>query len=1761
MLSLRRIAAGAAAVVVAVGGLQLFSQLASADPSGDALVINEVYGGGGNAGAPYSNDFVELFNPTGSPVAVDGWAVQYFSATGGSGGTIPLTGSVPAHGHYLVQGGAGTSPASALPAPDATGTINMSATAGRVVLTKTSTPLGALPAGTITPGATGVENVVDFVGFGPDAASYEGAAPASAPSNTTSIARNATHVDTNDNGADFTAGGPTPANSSDVESTELTATDPGDRSYPVGAAIPPLTLTASGGTAPYTFTTTALPAGLSLSGTEITGTPTTIGTTTVTVTATDAAAATATSEFVIDVFDAAAPTPIAEIQGTGAASPLVGQTRTVEAVVTAIYRTGGFNGFYIQTPGPDTPDASDAIFVYAGSPQNIPAGLDIGDSVRVTGTIGEFNGLTQISPQAGGVAEITSLGTVMPKAVIPGTDCELPGTSCLTGSALEAAREAAEGELFRPTASYTVTDVYDGSAFNPPNSGSSSFFGEIGLAANSTEPLVTPTEVIDAQATADIQARVAYNNAHRVVLDDGSSTTYWNTANTAGGMNTPFPWFTPTNQVRVGAAVTFNEPVVLDYRFGWKVQPTSQVADDGADSVSFEQNRPAAPAAVGGDVKLATFNVLNYFTTLGVDYGGCTSYNDREGNPIAVNQCPGNGPRGAWNEASFLRQQAKIVNAINALDADVVSLEEIENSLVVDGHDRDEAVAALVTALNASAGPGTWDYVRSPVSASDPANASQDVIRTGFIYKPATVEVVGDADMLFGIPAFDNAREPFAAVFRPVGGAANSRFAVIANHFKSKGSGVDDGTGQGNANPDRTAQAEALRAYAEQFSTDRDVAAVFLTGDFNAYSQEDPIQVLSGAGYQPLVAEGKYSYSFDGQSGSLDHVLANPAAAAMSAGVDIWEINANETVFQQYSRYNYNAANLYADAAYSASDHNPAVVGIAAPASDTTDIQILSTNDFHGRISPNGAEAGAAKLAGVVAALRAQNPNTSFVSPGDLIGGSTFESFIQQDKPTIDVLNAAGLEVSAVGNHELDQGYDDLINRVMADGGAQWEYIAANLRRRGTGDPAVPPSWTKTMDGVEVGFVGAVTEDLPSLVSPDGISEIEVTDIVDSVNAEAAALRARGADIVVALVHEGATSTDCTSPSFTDAGTTFGNIAQNTSADVDAIVSAHTHLTYNCTINDRPVVSAGQYGTNLNQLVFTYDKNTAKVTAVTQVIIPIAQHEAPADPDVAQIVADAVAQADVLGAQVLGQIAAPFNRAKLADGTTENRGGESTLSNLVAEVQRWATEKPESGAAQIAFMNPGGLRADMGGTVNGGARDLTYKQAAVVQPFANTLVNMDLTGAMIKEVLEQQWQRDAAGAVPSRPFLRLGVSKGFTYTFDPARPEGDRITGMWLDGTAIDSTATYSVTVNSFLASGGDNFRAFTKGTGRADTGKIDLSAMVDYLAAHAKDAPLQVDYSQRAVGVGFPADAPAGYRPGDTVRFDVSSWTMSTADDIKDTDVQVKLGDTVLGSVTLDNTIGTAVFDYYGTATVSVVLPENLAPGAVELTLVGVATGTKVPVPVTVVEREPTNPGNPGNPGDPGDPGNPGGPTATTVVVGAVRQTYGRTVGVTVNVSPNATGRVSTTVGGRTVTRHLTNGAAVLTLPAKSLRPGRHTLTIAYLPGSTSFAPSSARVTVTVVKAGAKVTVKPIGVVRRGAVARFRVTVSAQGVRPTGAVTVRFAGRTGIVRLSAKGQAIVPIAVPRSVKVGMRTVQVSYGGDAYVAKAVAPAIKVRVSR
>ncbi len=616
---------------------------------------------------------------------------------------------------------------------------------------------------------------------------------------------------------------------------------------------------------------------------------------------------------------------IAEIQGTGPKSPQRRGQATTRGVVTAAYPTGGFSGAFIQTAGSGGPidlathRASDGIFVFGSAFAN---GVRIGDHVEVTGRVVEFQGLTEITFPTWTVLD-------EPAEAVKPAQVAFPLT--------EEQKESLEGMLLEPQGDYTITDNYR-----------TNQYGEIGVAPG-PKPFDTPTNVVAPGAPAIAKAR--QNAAALITLDDGASIDFL-----YGSPSTPLPWLRPDNEVRVGAPVDFTQPVVLDYRNNaWKLQPREHLTAEGDEPVRFGSTRTGAPEDVGGQVKLATFNVLNYFSTTGVDYvaggGTCTFYTDREGAAVTTNECgtpsasSGNGPRGAANADSLARQQAKIVNAINTLDADVVSLEEIENSAKL-GKPRDTALDTLVAALNAEAGAGTWAAVPSPATVP---TTGEDVIRTAFIYKPATLKTVGSSTILDD-PAFVNARAPLAQVFTQVDRPASGTFAVIVNHFKSKGSGsgadADQGDGQGASNLARTKQASALVAFAADVEKAAGTDKVFLTGDFNSYNKEDPVTIIEEAGFVNLAAEltDKETYMFDGAVGSLDHVFASRAARPTVTGTDIWNINSYEALAREYSRYNYNATILWDDSPYRASDHDPEIVGFdAARFSTTTTVKAPAT--------------------------------------------------------------------------------------------------------------------------------------------------------------------------------------------------------------------------------------------------------------------------------------------------------------------------------------------------------------------------------------------------------------------------------------------------------------------------------------------------------------------------------------------------------------------------------------------------------------------------------------------------------------------------------------------------------------------------------------------------------------------------------------------------------------------------------------------------
>lgn len=1248
---------------------------------------------------------------------------------------------------------------------------------------------------------------------------------------------------------------------------------------------------------------------------------------------------------------AATPLPIATIQGTGRFSPYVGKlVTTTPSVVTAAYPTGGLSGFVVQTPGTggrkrSLKKASDAVFVYTGK-----AGFDvkIGDLVTVSGTVEEY--------PSGSDPDVDSLTEIAGKVTVTTSDASYKKVKPVSGVSWASTfdrRENLESMLLSDTEKWTVNDTYDLGTY-----------GELGLATGGR--LVQPTDKARfGSSAADKQE--ARNAERRVVLSDGSSTVF----DKVGSPGTP-PFITRKSDVKVGDTARLTEPVVVDWRNGaWTLTPTRPTAAGDEVATITDKTSEKVPN-VKGDVSVASFNVLNYFTTLGSTTAGCEpNPESTDGTPNTVKgaakgkQCD---PRGAWDAADLVRQQTKIVKAINALDASVTGLMEIENSIKL-GEAKDEATKTLVAALNADAKRAKWDYV--PSSDQLQRVADQDVISNAIIFQPAEVTWAG-ASYADGADAadtgpFGNARTPIAAAFTPVGGGAPMLVAV--NHFKSKGSAPDDANdpnaehGQGAWNAARVAQANALQAWISRLQTDTRISAAALVGDFNSYTHEDPLEALYAAGWTNAAKQKDYSYNFDGLSGSLDHVLLNAAADQRLTGSGVWNINSVEPVLREYSRYKSTAIDYYRDDVYRASDHDPVKVGLERGKARETTLTMLNINDFHGRIQPRSPSAtGTVQFFGTVEQQRAAagDGNTLLLAAGDNIGASLFASSVQQDQPTIDVLNAADLDASAVGNHEFDRGFADLDGRVQK--AADWAYLGANVYQKGTTKPALPTYAIVERGGLKVGVVGAVTQETPTLVSPAGITAVDFGDPVAAVNRVTKQLtdgkKSNGeADVVVAEYHDGAPQSQL-DPQGTEvvsladqlkASPSFAHLVNDTSPEVAAIFTGHTHQAYaydapvpGVAGATRPVTQTGSYAAFLTKVTLTVDTKTKVVLAHTQ------QNLAPtavSDDDltaayprvrrISGIVDAALDRSEELGSVKIGEATHEITRAFGTDGE-DTRAAESTLSDLVAEMYRSSTASPERGSAQIGVQNPGGVREDLdAGTV-------TFGEAASVLPFANSLFTVDLTGAQFRTLLEQQWQTALPGQLPpSRPYLQLGLSKNVTYTYDATLAEGSRITSITVDGKAIDPAATYRVATNSFLAAGGDNFRVFAEGKNAHDTGLSDLDSWTDYIKA---ETPISPSFAKQAVAVSpLPSTLTAGRsttvtlssldfssRPGAEGAYAGTDETTST--------VTAKLDGATVGTSTATN----------GTATVTLAVPAGATKGAGTLVLT-TDTGTTVTIPVTV--------------------------------------------------------------------------------------------------------------------------------------------------------------------------------------------------------------------
>lgn len=884
--------------VLAAALATLLAGFAAPAMAASDIVISQVYGGGGNNGATLKSDFIELFNRSDAAVTLANWSVQYASTAGSSWQVTRLPAITIEPGkYYLVQQATGSGGDVALE-PDTTGTIPMSGSGGKVALVSSTTALaGAAPAG---------GTLVDLVGWG-SAGHFEGSAPAGGTGNATAVLRNeAGCIDTDDNRADFTVAEPIPRNAAaPAHSCNVPVARPIVLSCPASLGIAQgyaggahLDASDADSIVNAASITSAAVHGISLgfaaadaeggsaSGRIEVAADVPLGDFPVTVRFANDDAQEASCTVNVSVRPLAPLTrTIPQIQGSGATSQYANSVQTTEGIVTA--KVAG--GFFLQDANGDgDPATSDGLYVYNAAAGD---GVAVGQRVRITGKITEYT-------PGGANRSYTEMTDVTSAPVLSSGHSVAPTHIVLPNERLD----QVEGMLVRFAHPLTISQT--------------DYLGNRGELSLSSGRLEIPTNR-HAPRSPEAAALAAANAANLIVLDDGIFTT-----------PVTIPYIGEGRTVRAGDLV-HDLTGVVDYGAlgaggaGFKLQPTV------APAITRDNPREGAPSLPAGNVKVASANVLNFFTTFtnGTTATGQTNQGCTVGSTTTQGNC-----RGADNLTEYVRQRDKIVNQLKDVDADVVGLMEIQNN-------GDTAVGLLVDSLNAAYGSPVYAVVPKP------AATGTDAIRVAMIYKPASVTLVGGA--LSDANSVNN-RPPMAQAFRAVNG---EKFSVIVNHLKSKGScpsgsgpEADNGDGQSCWNATRVAQARRL---VESFVPQVQAAAgdddVLLIGDMNSYGMEDPIAAITAKGYVNQLERFvrpvgmPYSYVFGHQAGYLDHALASPSLSPQVVGAAEWHANADEPEVIDYNT-NGKPQDLYDAQPYRASDHDPVVVSLAlAPAySDVT---------------------------------------------------------------------------------------------------------------------------------------------------------------------------------------------------------------------------------------------------------------------------------------------------------------------------------------------------------------------------------------------------------------------------------------------------------------------------------------------------------------------------------------------------------------------------------------------------------------------------------------------------------------------------------------------------------------------------------------------------------------------------------------------------------------------------------------------------------
>ena len=525
-------------------------------------------------------------------------------------------------------------------------------------------------------------------------------------------------------------------------------------------------------------------------------------------------------------------------------------------------------------------------------------------------------------------------------------------------------------------------------------------------------------------------------------------------------------------------------------------------------------------------------------------------------------------------------------------------------------------------------------------------------------------------------------------------------------------------------------------------------------------------------------------------------------------------------------------------------------------------VKLLAINDFHGNLlPPSGSSGRIATATGNVNAggaeylsthfkqLGSQDPNTFVVAAGDSIGASPLLSGLFHDEPTIEALNVMGMDVSGVGNHEFDEGIDELLR--MQNGGCHpvdgcqdgtpfvgslFQYLAANVLYAGTQNTVLPAYEIKKVGNAKIAFIGLTLEGTPLIVTPAGVAGLEFTPAVTTVNRFVKQLRdEQGVRSIVVLIHEGGQQNAPFAGGFMDSNRcdnfsgAIKPIVEALDPGVDLVISAHTHQPYICKFNGIPTTSASSFGRLITDIDLTIDHQSKDVTAVDAHNV-IVTRDVPKDPAITEIIDHYNTFSAPIANRLIGSITTDITRAA-------GFNQESALGDVIADAQLASTSPGDFGGAVVAFMNPGGIRADLtyNNQVAGEALgQITYSEMFTVQPFNNVMNVKTMSGASIYRLLEQQFGNPGPGQI-----RLLQVSKGFTYSYDFTRPVGSRVTAgsVAINGTPIVATGLYRVAMNNFLSSGGDGFSAFNEGTDQLG-GEIDIDAAVNYFLKNSPIAP-----------------------------------------------------------------------------------------------------------------------------------------------------------------------------------------------------------------------------------------------------------------------------------------------------------------------------------